>query len=114
MIDDITSHNLLASIHICGDFNIHHKEWLVHSNITEEEWKYCHDFSIAYELTQVVGKPIRVPDTTGHHANVLELFFASCPDQYSVEVLPPVNTSDHSLISAKFDAKPDTRRCAIS
>lgn len=105
----------LATIPICGDFDIHQKEWLVHSNITDEEWKYCHDFSSTfYELCQVVGKPIRVPDTTGHHANVLDLFFTYCPDQYSVEVLPPVNTSDHSLISAKVDAKPDTRRCAIS
>lgn len=30
---------------VCEDFSIHHDEWLVHSNITNEEGKYCHDLT---------------------------------------------------------------------
>lgn len=49
-IDDILFDHLTANIHICVSFNTHHKVWLIHSNITNEEGVYCHDFSIAYEL----------------------------------------------------------------
>lgn len=73
-IDDILSDYFLASIHIGGDFNIYHKKWVVHSLLTDEEAKYCHDFSVAYDHTQIVDKPTRVPDTTGYHAKLLDFF----------------------------------------
>lgn len=36
-IDDILSGHSSVSIHICGDFSIYHKEWLIHSNKLYEE-----------------------------------------------------------------------------
>lgn len=88
----------LATIHICDDFNIHDKEWLVYWKMTDKEWKYCYDFSIGYKLSQIIDKPTCVPDTTEHHAKPLDLFLPSCTDQCSSEVLPPLVTLDHSFI----------------
>lgn len=47
-----------VSIHICGNFNIHPKECLVHSNKTEQEGRYSRDFFIDYEQTQIFICPL--------------------------------------------------------
>lgn len=91
--------------HIFGGFNIYHKEWLVHSNKTNAEGKYCRDFSIAYELTQIIREPTQVLDKKGHQVNLLSFILTSCPDKCLSKVLPPLGTSDHSLISVQIDAK---------
>lgn len=106
-IDNILTQFPSASFHNCGDFNIHHKEWIVHSNKTDFEGRYCRDYSIAYELTQIIGEPTCV-QTTCHQVNILNLFLTSCPDKCLTKVLPPLGTSVHSLISVQFNAKPMT------
>lgn len=63
------------------------------------------DSFITYKLTQIVDKPTCVPDTTGHHISLLDHFLISCPEKCFVEVLPPLGTSDHSLINVKIDGK---------
>lgn len=51
---------LSVSIHICGDFNNSHKEWLVHLNIINEiEGKWL--FS-TYKQTQILDNPTYVPN----------------------------------------------------
>lgn len=50
-LNDISFDHLLSSIHSCGHFNVHHKEWLVPSNITSEKCEYYHDFFIIYKMT---------------------------------------------------------------
>lgn len=92
-INDILSDQPSVSIQICRDFNIHHKEWFVHSDIlTDEQGKYWRDFSIAYGLTQILDKPTRVPDITGHCARHLGLFLTSYIDKYSSEALTSLGT----------------------
>lgn len=81
-----------------------YKEWLVHSNKNEEGNCY-HDFFIAYKLTYIVDKPTYVLDITGHHAN-LDFFLTSCLDKCSAKVLPPLGSSNYSLINVKIDTKP--------
>lgn len=49
----------------CSEFNVHHREWLVYFNQTDEEGRYRIDFYIAYELTQLIEETTRVPDVTG-------------------------------------------------
>lgn len=102
-IKDILSDHSSASILICGDFNIYCKECLVHT-ARNEEGRYCYVF-VAYDLTQIVNKPTHAPDTMRHHVDLLDVFLTSCPEKYSSEVVPPLNTSDHSLINIKVDAK---------
>lgn len=53
-----------ATVYICGNFNIH-KEWQVHSNRTNEEGKYCHDFSITYKLAQIIESLLGFPIQPG-------------------------------------------------
>lgn len=64
-IDNIITEFPSPSIHICGDFNIHHKKWLIHSNKTNEEGNYYRDFSITYEQTQIIEELIRVLHARG-------------------------------------------------
>lgn len=52
------------SFRICG---VHHKEWLVHNKINDEG-KYCRDFSVAYELTQIIEEPNPYPGRDGTSA----------------------------------------------
>lgn len=88
-----------ASIHVCGDFSIHHKGWLIYSNKTGEEGRYYQDFPIVDEHTAF-------PIKTGYHAKLLDHFHTFCPEKFSAELLPPLCPSDHSLVSVKVVAKP--------
>lgn len=72
---------LRTKLRICGDFNICHREWLTHLP------KYCHYFSINYELTQDVDNPTHVSNIAGYHAKLLDFFLTSCPDQFSTDVI---------------------------
>ena len=56
-IDEILSDYPSANIPICGDFNIHHKDWLTHSRVTDPEGIKCFNFSVAHDLTQIVSTP---------------------------------------------------------
>lgn len=53
-----------------------------------------------------MNKPTCFPDTTGPLANILDPFYSFCFEKSSAELLPPLATSDHSLINVKVDAKP--------
>ena len=88
-----------------GDFNVHHKEWLVHSNKTTAEGRHYHEFALAYDLTQIVNKPTHIPDQPGHFSNLLDLFLTSSPDACSLSVHSPLGSSDHCLIQVKVEAK---------
>lgn len=97
-------YHLSARIQICGDTSI----FITRSGyFTQLELWHSHVFSVAYDLSQIVAKPTRIPDTTGHHANLLDsLYHIFSWKKYSTEVLPPLDTSDHSLIDVKVNAKP--------
>lgn len=99
MIDNIFTKFPLTSVHICSDFNIHHKDWLVHSNKTGKEGRYYGDFSIAYELTQIIEELTPVPNVMWQQANLFNLFLTYCTDECLAKVLPTIGTSDHSLSS---------------
>ena len=99
-IDKIRVDYPSANIHICGDFNVHHQEWLVHSNKTDTEGRYCHDFSVAYELSQIIDSPTRV---IGHFPNLLDLYLTTCPDLCTSTVLSPLGTSDHCTVTVALN-----------
>lgn len=52
-----------------------------------------------------MNKPTRVPDITWHYTDHLDIFLASCSDSCSVEVLPTLGFSVHSLINVKIHVK---------
>lgn len=96
MIENITSKNPSASVHICGDSNIHHKDCFVQSNQTDKDEGYCRDFIVAYGITNI-KESMPISDTKGHLFNLLDLFLTS---------LPSLINSDLSLIRVKHDTKP--------
>lgn len=81
---------------MCGDFNIHHNEWLVHSNKNDFEGRYCRDFAIAYELTQMIGEPTWVLET-----KLLDFFLTFCPHKCLEKYLSPLGTPEYSLIRVR-------------
>ena len=104
-IDTILSDYPYADIHVCGDFNVHHEEWLVHSNKTDKEGRHCRDFAIAYGLSQIVKEPTHIPDVDGQFHSLLDLFLTSCHDRCVSSVLSPLGSSDHSVVSVKIESK---------
>ena len=40
-----------------GDFNVHHKDWLIYSGGTVRPGELCFNFSISNDLTQMVNFP---------------------------------------------------------
>lgn len=69
-----------VNIYVCRDFNVHKVEWLVHSNKTDDERRFFHEFSLTYDLTWIVDKPSWVPDTDGQFASLLDLFPTICSE----------------------------------
>lgn len=53
----------------------------------------------------IITNPTHVSDIAWHHANLLKPFFTFSPNKCSAEVLPSLDTSDHSLANVKNDAK---------
>lgn len=78
IIDNTLTESPSARFPIFGDFTIHHKEWLIHSNKNDEEGRYCWDFSVASNW-QLIEEHTHVPYATGHQANMLDIFLTSWP-----------------------------------
>ena len=91
--DLILCDNPSATFHICGDFNVHHEEWLTFSNKTTAEGIDCQNFALAHDLTQVVTFPTRIPDVESHFSSLLDLFLTNSHDLSEVSFNPPLGTS---------------------
>ena len=102
-IDNILIHHPSANINIFGDFNVHHIPWLTHSNRTDNVGVDCYNFSIAYELSQIISFPTRIPDSPNQFASLLDLFLTSVPEFCTPTQLPPLGTSDHCTISVSIE-----------
>ena len=61
-IDEVQSINPSANVFVFGNFNIHHKDWLIYSGGTDRPGELCFNFSISNYLTQMVNFPTRSPD----------------------------------------------------
>ncbi|XP_045541897.1 uncharacterized protein LOC123723363 [Papilio machaon] len=86
-----------AEVVVLGDFNAHHAEWLG-SRTTDYAGRSVHDFALAYDMTQLVTSPTRIPDVVDHLSSLLDLLLTTHPDSYLVSVDAPLGSSDHCLI----------------
>ena len=98
-IDRVISLHPAAQVMVFGDFNVHHKEWLIHSHGTDAAGTSVYNFSITQGLTQIVSSPTHIPDRVADGRYLLDLFLCSNPDDCSAKVLPPIDNSDHSVVS---------------
>ena len=95
--------NPSANVFVFGDFNVHHKKWLIYSCRTDRPGKLCHNFSISNDLTQMVKFPTRIPDCDFHSPALLDLFLSSDASICSTMAFPPLGNSDHVFVSVSID-----------
>ena len=106
-IDQLLTENPSASIHLCGDFNVHNKDWLTFSNKITREGLECQNFAIAHNLTQLIDFPTRIPDVEDHFQSLLDLFLTSCSEQCQACPCSPLGRSDHLVVEININMPPN-------
>ena len=103
-IDEALSINPSANVFVFGDFNIHHKDWLVSdSGGTDRPGEPSYNFAISNALTQMVNFPTRIPDCDAHDPAPLDLFITSEASICSTMAFPQLENSDHVVVSVSID-----------
>ena len=102
-IDEVLSINPSAKVFVFGDFNVHHKDWLIYSGGTDRPGELCYNFSISNVLTQIVNFPTQIPDCDSHSPALVELFISSDTSICSTMVFPPLGNSDDIVASVSID-----------
>ena len=102
-IDEVLSINPSANVFVFGDFNVHHKDWLIYSGGTDRPGELCYNFSISNNLTQIVNFRTRMPDCDSHSPALLDFFLSSDASICSTMAFPPLGNSDHVVFSVSID-----------
>ena len=102
-IDEVLLINPSANVFVFGDFNVHHKDWLTYSSGNDRPGELCYNFSISNDLTQIVNFPTRILDCDSHTPAVLDLYLSSDASICSTMALPPLENSDHGVVSVSID-----------
>ena len=101
-----------SAVLVFGDFNIHHKDWLIYSGGTDRPGEICYNFSISNDLTQMVNFLTWIPDYDSHSTAPLDLFLSSDASICSTMTFPPLGNSDHVVLSASMDFSSNSKRDA--
>ena len=88
-IDEVFTINPSADAFVFGDFNVHQKDRLTYSGVTDRPGKLSYNFSISNDLTQMVIFPTQITDCGSHSPAVLDLFFSSDASICSAMAFPP-------------------------
>ena len=102
-IDEVLSINPSAIIFVFGDFNVDHEDWVTYSGGTDQPGELCYNFSISNDLTQMVNFPTPIPDCDSHIPTLLDLFLSSDASFCSTMAFPPLENSDHVVVSVSID-----------
>ena len=89
-IDEVLSINPSTNAFVCGDFIVHHQDWLTYSGV------------ISNDLTQVVNFPTQIPDCDSNSPIVLDILLSSDASICSTMAFPPLENSDHVSVSIDF------------
>ena len=98
-VDNVLPISPSANGFVFGDFNIHHKDWLTYSGGTDGSGKLCYNFSISNDLTQKVNFPTRIALSLA----LLDFFLSSDASICSTMAFPPLENSDHVVVSVSID-----------
>ena len=102
-IDKVLSINPSANVFVFGHFNVLHKDWLTYSSGTNRPGELCYNFCISNDLIQMVNLPTRIPDCDSHSPALLDLFLSSDASICSTMASPPLENSDHVVVSGSID-----------
>jgi hypothetical protein len=86
-----------------GDFIVHNVEWLRYSSRTDDFGREAELFAAYHGFVQIIDQPTRISDVFGPRNNLLDLLLTNEPSKVRVQVLPPLGTSDHLLISTLIE-----------
>ena len=92
-IDQVLSINPSANVFVFGDFNVHHKDWLIYSGGTDRPGELSYNFSISNDLTQMVNFPTRILDWLSLSCSFR--FISSDATNCSTMAFPPLGNSNH-------------------
>ena len=98
-IDEVLYINPYANVFVCGDFNIHHQDWLNYSGGIDKSGELFYNFSISNDLTEIVNFPTRIPDCDSH-SPALSSVSSIC---YAM-AFPPLRNSDHVVVPVSIDS----------
>ena len=97
---------------VFGDFNVHHKDWLIYSGGTDRPGEICYNFSISNDLTQMVNFPIQIADCDSHGPVLLDLFLFTGTSICCTMALLQLGNSDHFVVSVFFDFPTNSKQDA--
>ena len=101
--NEVLSVNSSANVFVFGDFNVHHKDWLIYSAGTDRPGELCYNFSISNDFTQIVNFPTPIPDCDSHSPALLDFFLSSDGSICSTMAFPTLGNSDHVVVSVSID-----------
>ena len=108
-MDEVLSINPSANVFVFGSFNVCHKDWLTYSGGTDQPGKFCYNFSISNDLTQMVNFRTQIPDCDSHSPALLDLFLTSDASIFSTMSFPLLGNSDHVVVSVSIDFPTNSR-----
>ena len=95
-----------ASFVICGDFNAHHKDWLI-SHTTDSHGRSAYEFCFSSGCDQLIDEPTH---TSG---NSLNLVFFDVPSLISSSVGAFIGSSDHCHLNIKIEVNQHIPNCTF-
>ena len=104
--------NPSANMFVFEEFNVHHKDWLTYSGETDRPGKLCYNFSVSNGCTEMVNFPTQIPDCDFHSPVLLDLFLSSDSSICSTMAFPPLEHSDHVVVSVFTDFPSNTKQDA--
>ena len=102
-IDQVLSNNPSANAIVFGDFNLHHKDWIIYSCGTDRSGKLCYNFSISNNLTQMVNFHTRIPGWGSQSLALFDFFLSFDASIYSTMAFLPLGNSNHVVASVSID-----------
>ena len=92
-----------STLFVFGDLNIHHKDWLTYSGVTDGPGEPSFNFSISKDFTQTVNFPTHIPDCNSHSPALLDFFLSSDTSVCSTMGFSLLGNSDHVVVSVSID-----------
>ena len=110
-IDDVLSINPSTNVVVFGHFTVHHKDWLTYSGGTGRLGELSYNFSISNDLIRWLAFLLGSL-TYSHNPVLLHLFISSDASICSAMAFPPLENSDHVVVSVSIDFPTNSRQDA--
>ena len=83
-IYEVLSINQSSKVFVFGELKVHQKDWIIYSGETDRPGKFCCNFSISNNLTQMVNSPTQIPDCESQPYSFKFIYMASDPVAVSI------------------------------